>query len=334
MTTNPGPAKRSRTLRHVLALGLAGLAAWYFIDFSEFWQTLRQVDGGWLLLMFLLATLDRFLMAGKWFQLLRHQGHPAGFPAVLSAYYQAAIVQRFLPSSLGGDALRALVISRRFGGTTGVLGTMVVEKLIAIVAAVFLATLGLVLALSQSRERAFIELLIVAPILLTVVLAGLRLSLHEPLARWMLKHVPGAKVRDKLLEVYLAYAAFRSAPMVLLRNFFYSCLEQSVQVLLYLASAIALQVDASPMTIIAAVAIAQCLRKFAILLEGWVFGEFTMVAVSGLLGIAASQALAFSLLVHAVAMAAALPGLWLFARSATTLGDLSARQPEREQQGI
>src|SRR5690606_10337171 len=120
--------------------------------------------------------------SGKWLQLLRHVGSRATFAAVLSAYYQVGFIQRFIPSSLSGDALRAFHISRQFKGTTGLLASMVVEKLVAMVAAIVLALIGLAMVFSQHRGGELWTLFALVPVLLVAVLAGLRLSLHRPLA--------------------------------------------------------------------------------------------------------------------------------------------------------
>ena len=56
----------------------------------------------------------------------------------------------------------------------------------------------------------------------------------------------------------------------------------------------------------------------------WLFGEFTMVLISSMFGIPQSQPLAFSLLAHACAVIANMPGAFLFSRSAVSLADLKS----------
>lgn len=95
-----------------------------------------------------------------------------------------------------------------------------------------------------------------------------------------------------------------------------------VTILLWFVAALAIGVEVSLVTLFAALSVAHCLRKYAIILEGWLLGEFTMVMIASLFGIPQSQALAFSLLAHASAVVAALPGAVLFSRSAVSLTDL------------
>lgn len=321
----PTPKRRARILWHALVVGLVMLAAWHFIDFREVLTSIASITLAWLAVLLMLATIDRFLMAGKWLHLLRHVRNPAGFGLVLSAYYQAAFVQRFLPTSLGGDALRALIISARHGGGSQVLATVVVEKIVAMLAAAFLALCGGLMVLSRARDFSFDTLLVSIPVLLVLMIVALRVTLYRPLAVAVINWLPWPRARDGLMSTYDHYAAFRNAPRTLVLNFLYALIEQALQILLLFFCAIALQVAADPFTIVLAVTIAQFIRKFAIILEGWLFGEFTAVLIYSLLGIPEAQALAFSLLSHAAHIIAVAPGAVLFARSSTSIKDLQVR---------
>ena len=320
---NKKKRRPTRLLLHLLVLSLVLFAAWRFIDFEEFSASLAAASLPWLLVLLGLSTVDRFLMAGKWLQLLRHVGSPATFASVLSAYYQVGFVQRFIPSSLSGDALRAFHISRQFKGTNRLLASMVVEKLVAMVAAMVLAILGLALVFSQRQDRDLWTLFALVPVLLTLVVLALRLSLHRPLAEWLMARLP-ARIRPAMAEIYGHYASFGDAPRLIALHFFFCLVEQVVQVSMWLAAALAIGVDVPILTLFAALSVAQCLRKFAIIVEGWLFGEFTLVVICAMFGIPQSQALAFSILAHVGAVIASLPGAVLFSRSAVSLADLRA----------
>jgi uncharacterized membrane protein YbhN (UPF0104 family) len=307
---------------HAIVIGLVGAAAWHFIDFPEVVETFASITWRWMALLLALATLDRFLMADKWLYLLRHVGSRAGFRDVVSAYYQAGFIQRCIPTSLSGDAMRAMVIAGRHGRGKRVLATMVVERIIAMLSAAFIAACAAIVILGDARQDPHEVLLLSIPALMLVMLVGLRLTLYAPLVNGIIGALPGPRLRTELARIYEHYSAFRAAPGLLLGNFLYAVLEQCLQIVLLLACALALGVEAEPLTIVAAVSIAQCVRKFALLLEGWVLGEFTSVLIYTALGIPGPQALAFSLLGQVSHLVAALPGALLFARSAINLRDI------------
>jgi glycosyltransferase 2 family protein len=323
----PGRTRISRPIRHAVVLTIVIVAAWHYIDLGELWRTLKNVHWPWLGLMFAIATVDRLLMAGKWRQLLQHVGSRARFWPVVGVYYQAGFLQRFVPTSLSGDALRAILVTRRYGDSSGVMASIFVEKLVAVAAAIFIALIGLGLVVTSTRDDTLIQILLLLPVLLLLMTGALYLTLNRPLVSWIIAKIPGKQLRSKLHEIYELYAAYGAAKGLLFRNFLYCVLEQGAQVALFFTAAIALGVDASPVTLVAAITIGQCLRKLAIIFEGWLLGELTMVFVCSLLGIRESQALAFSLLARMVAMTAELPGALLLSRSAAGIGERPAGAP-------
>jgi glycosyltransferase 2 family protein len=311
---------------HGVILAAVLLAAWYFIDFDEVARAVTSAHWPWVALAMVLATVDRFLMAGKWLQLLRYLRSTATFGAVLGAYYQVAFLERFIPSSLSGDALRAVLISRRFGGTNGMLATMVVEKLVAMLAAIVLALAGLGLLLTQRFNVELWWMFALVPALLLAVMIGLRLSLHRPLADGLIRVLP-RRLRPALTAIYGHYASFREAPGMLGRHFFYCLIEQLVQVLIWLVAALAIGVETPVTTLMAALSVAQCIRKFAMILDGWLLGEVSMVMICVLFGVPQTQAFTFSLLAHACVVTASLPGALLFSASAIRLAEIRRARP-------
>jgi glycosyltransferase 2 family protein len=312
---------------HGAILAVVLLAAWHFIDFHEFAQALTRAHWSWVALAIGLSTVDRFLMAGKWLQLLRYVGSRATFGALLGAYYQVAFLERFIPSSLSGDALRAVLISRRFQGTNGVLATMVVEKLVAMVAAIALALVGLGLLLTQRYDVDQWWLFALVPALLVAVSIGLKISLHRPFMEWLISFLP-KRLRPALTEIYAHYETFRDAPRLLGWHFSYCIIEQVVQVLIWLVAALAIGVETPVITILAALSVAQCVRKFAMLLDGWLLGEFSVVMICVLFGMPQTQAFTFSILAHAAVVVASLPGAFLFSTSAIRLAELRPARPK------
>jgi glycosyltransferase 2 family protein len=311
---------------HGAILAAVLLAAWYFIDFDEVARALTSAHWPWVALVMGLSTVDRFLMAGKWLQLLRYVQSTATFGAVLGAYYQVAFLERFIPSSLSGDALRAVLISRRFQGTNGVLATMVVEKVVAMVAAIVLALAGLGLLLTQRYNVDLWWLFALVPALLLAVMVGLRISLHRPLADGLIRLLP-KRLQPSLSAIYGHYASFREAPRMLSWHFLYCLVEQFVQVLIWLVAALAIGVETPVITLMAALSVAQCVRKFAMVLDGWLLGEVSMVMICVLFGVPQTQAFTFSLLAHACVVIASLPGALLFSASAIRLTEIRRARP-------
>src|SRR5690606_26341413 len=121
------------------------------------------------------------------------------------------------------------------------------------------------------------------PALLVVVLAGLRLSLHRPLAMWLIRRLP-ARLRSACTEIYDHYASFGEARALIGWHFVPCLIEQIVQVGMWLVAALAIGVETPVLPLCVALSLAQCSRALANSVAGGLFGEFTMVRICSMFG--------------------------------------------------
>lgn len=315
----PGSRSWQRVWR-LLVLAVVAAAAWRFIDFGEVAHSLAQIRLPWLIGLLVLATLDRFMMAAKWLHLLLAAGVPASLRTALDAYYQASFMQELLPSSLGGDALRGFIVVRRHGQAGAVLAAMLLEKVLGMLAALLIALSGAILLVQQVDEARAVMLVWLIPAMIAVTIGALWLSFNRSLAGWLSRRLPGQRLPRAFDKIYTAYSRFRDRQSVIPTNLLLCLIEQSLQVVVLVGCARAIGSAVEGTVLISAFTIGQFLRKFAILAEGWVLGQFTAVVVYSLLGLPSHEALVVSLLAYALGIVAASPGAWLFARSGGELG--------------
>ena len=130
-----------------------------------------------------LATVDRLLMAWKWWLLVRGRDATLGLWAAIRAYYLASFVGYFLPMTVGADAVRVGALAR--GGRTAVLvASVVLERLIGALAQAVLAVLSVATLVSLGLGAQ------VGPaqrwaLLAAVALAFLAFPFSFPVARWL-----------------------------------------------------------------------------------------------------------------------------------------------------
>src|SRR5688572_30195442 len=122
-------------LRWGVALAILAWCA-LFLDLRQIARILGGVSAHSLLLILGLWTADRVVMAWKWLLLLRGLQVQIPFSTVIRLYYQGTFAGTFLPSSLGGDMLRAYWVSRSTGATHEVYASLVMEKLVGFMSAV------------------------------------------------------------------------------------------------------------------------------------------------------------------------------------------------------
>lgn len=99
--------------RLAVAAGLTAFILWK-IDASAAGAALATADWRWIAAAIGLVLVDRALMAYRWLVLLRPitPGTRLTLPAVLRVFFVSTFVGTFLPASVGGDAVRAVGLSR------------------------------------------------------------------------------------------------------------------------------------------------------------------------------------------------------------------------------
>lgn len=125
----------------------AGLLAWMVskISLQSLGASLNRCDWPGLALAFVLVNLCMLVSVLKWRPLLTVQQVPISFISLLSFYYAGLFANNFLPSGIGGDALRIYDVARTSGKPKEAAASVVMERLLA----------SLALALTAAAALAF-----------------------------------------------------------------------------------------------------------------------------------------------------------------------------------
>jgi uncharacterized membrane protein YbhN (UPF0104 family) len=297
-----------RLVWHALVVFIACFAAWKFIDFSQLIASLQKVSLLTIFTVILLVTADRMLMAYKWLALLKIVNVIPKFRKILSIYYQAAFISRIMPTALAGDILRGYLIANFSHGWEKIVGSMFIEKIMAVLSSIGLAIVGSLFLLQQLQGEGipYFPYLLIAAIISMLILFQLSFTdwLQDLLIRW----VPMKKVQPFLLKFRGAYLQFKHHRTALAINFTMALFENGLQVLIIYVCALGIDTDASAVRLVSALAISQFLRKIAMIVEGWVLGEMIVVLTCSLAAIDQTQALTFSLVSYAIRFLAISPG--------------------------
>ena len=143
-----------RALRLLIAAGLFALLL-YYSNPRDVGRELARVEWGWALAAIALVLIDRALMAWRWIALLAPIGHGARPPmaAVLRIFFVSTFLGTFLPGSIGGDALRAWSLSRVGVGAHESLASVVMDRLLGVIAVFLMCGVGLLFAPDMLGER-------------------------------------------------------------------------------------------------------------------------------------------------------------------------------------
>ena len=162
-------------LKLLIAAGLVSLAT-RGVVWADVQDAIRRVAWPWFTLCLGLVVVDRTLMAWRWVALLRAVEPLPRQPLwpLIRIFFVSSFVSAFLPGtgSLGGDAVRALSLSRRGVATPQAVGSVAVDRLLGTVSVLLMAVVGLVLAgrLIDSRWLLWATLAAVAGVAGSMVL--------------------------------------------------------------------------------------------------------------------------------------------------------------------
>ena len=140
------PRHTARILKIGIAIGLTAYVLWQ-ADISRVTAVAGGADGRWLLLAVGLVVVDRLLMGWRWIALLDKDAGPLPTSArLLRIFLVTSYLSIFLPSGLGGDALRAWSLSRENVAGSRAVASVVVDRLLGTISLVLLAAVGLMTA--------------------------------------------------------------------------------------------------------------------------------------------------------------------------------------------
>jgi glycosyltransferase 2 family protein len=131
-------------LRIVLSGGLLAFLVWQ-ANPATIWAAWRQAD----LRLLGVAVLFQFgcvgISAYKSGMLLSALGHPQPYPWMLGVFLVGQFANNFLPTAVGGDAMRVVLIGRRIGGYAEASASVFMERLTGFLALSTIAGIALLL---------------------------------------------------------------------------------------------------------------------------------------------------------------------------------------------
>ena len=84
----------------------------YFVGPTRIYNVLKTVDLGYFIIVIFIGMLCILVSALKWQLLLRAKGERMNFLVVLGLYYIGMFFNTFLPTSVGGDLVKAYKMSK------------------------------------------------------------------------------------------------------------------------------------------------------------------------------------------------------------------------------
>jgi glycosyltransferase 2 family protein len=304
----------------VLTIAAVAYLVWR-IDVGTTIDVLAETDPGWFAVAALIMILTVPVLAWRWQRLLDAHGIGEALPWLTRAYFVAYTAGQFLPTSLGGDAVRVVETARRHPGRTAdVTGTIVLERGLGGAATVLLGAVGFLLSIGRYDVSAYLWLEGVF-VFGTIVVGFLFFGRSaRPLLRRALPLLERLRLARPLQAFYEGVHHYRERSRVLLAVFGITLGVQAVRILAIWASAraVGIQLDVRVYYVMGPLLFLVMLVPFT--LNGIAVREAFFVSFLGSLDVPAEQAFAAGFLFFLVTLVLALPGGVVMIREGTRRG--------------
>jgi len=166
--TDKAAERRTLFLRVGITVVLIGVVLWK-LDLADLASKFEEFDPSWTALAFLAVFGAVIVSAWKWGLILSERGYPLPYQRLVHHYFVGLFFNNVLPTTVGGDAVRAWETTKDTGEVPEAMGSVVTERLIAGVALGITALLGLPFVEASPK----LLLLVAAFLVIDLVLVGL-----------------------------------------------------------------------------------------------------------------------------------------------------------------
>jgi glycosyltransferase 2 family protein len=287
------------------------LISWllYSIDFREVWKPISPHGWFYVALLFVVINIDRVLMSYKWRILLKAKNIKISFLDTLRSYYIGTFWGIFLPSTIGGDVVRAYRVSGHIGSRKDIASSVVMERILGAVTGLMMSVICLLIAVVFIGVFDW-QLVIGVSLFFLIFLVMVIISFQGRIREWLNQKSILKKEGywGKLIRVYSSYLEYGMHHGALLRFVAWSVLEQCVPIIGVYLTACALGKDISILHVAIFVPLVMTIAKVPMTLDGFGVREGMYVYLFSLVGISNGDAFVIGLVSHVVANLALLPG--------------------------
>ena len=160
--STPKRSRRRWVVVAKLAFGIGLMTALVVhADLYDLIVSLKSVDPYYLFIMFLLPHAMIAVNTLKWKMFLSEMDLSIGFPRLFALYLIATFFNNFLPTMVGGDAVRVYTLGRDVNDASSVTAATFLERIVGFAALVSLLPLSL---LSRTITNAFPAIWLLVPL--------------------------------------------------------------------------------------------------------------------------------------------------------------------------
>lgn len=283
---------------------------------AELLNQVTRAQPFWLVVALALYFVAILLGVFKWRLLVRVQRLDASYGDLAAYTFAGLFLGNVLPSSIGGDVVRAYALARAAQQTEGAITSVVVDRLMGLVAffCAALVNIGLVaLLITNTAQLEAIEIATAVAATIFTIACALLFSRRVTRRFAFVFTLPlFARFKPRAQRLYQAIQTFRSSYRTLVTNMLVSASVIVVATFAWYSVALALGLDIPLVYFFLFNPLIAFVLMLPISFNGLGPKEATAVFFFGLVGVPSESAFALSLTFHAIVVLTSLPGgvLW------------------------
>ena len=311
-------SRSSKVGLQLLVSGAVLALLFWQIDLGQTIDILRESKWGYVAASLLIFLATTWLMAWRWWALLRVRGVHEPYGWLVRMYFVSYAASQVLPTAVGGDAVRILEHARRRPDVRATAaGAVVMERILGSAGTLVLVAIALALAAGRYegvRLLVILELaLLAALIILGLLLFSKRIGRH--LEERLVPLGKRLRIDAPMQSLYRAMHEYRNAKGVMLQVLAVTLVAQLARVIAIWLCGEAVGVDVSPVVYIVLGPLLFFVQMIPFTLNGIGVREAFFVGFLGRFDVPQEVAFAAGFLYFAVSIATALPGAFLFWRN-------------------
>lgn len=312
-------------LSFIVKVLVSAALIWYLLSITEFSAVIAALTSAsplWLVLAFITLILGKIITSYRWQILLKAQEIDVPLRFLIGSVFVGQFFNSFLPTTIGGDAMRAYDTAIFSKDSTKSVVSVFVDRMIGVFALAVLAVFALVIGFASGQDVSFY----VIPVMLVFILCSIGVLLifsariYNVMDQLMrLFHLD--KLALKLEEAYNSFSLLRTFPRVLVIAFLASLLLQINVILFYYFIGVSLDLGVSFLyfAMIVPVALVVLLVPFSINGIGIREGIFVYLLTG--LGVENKDAIALSWISFGLMLTQGIIGGIIFALRGIHLGE-------------
>ncbi len=307
----------------------AGLIWFILRDTSveEVWNAIQMANPWLLALAFSLHFIGFLVSAIRWKGLLRAQGVDATIPFLFNSYVVSAFFNNLLPSTIGGDAVRAYDSWRLGQSKSDAVAVVFVDRFLGILVLMAFALVAVLFSNTITEDAPSLYLWVVVGSVGVVIISWI-MFIPSPRLPRLIEALPlPGKIKDKLVTIVRAFLSFQGKKRVLAEAMFWSVALQANVVLHYWLISEAMGLNVPWYNFFLIVPLATFVMMIPISINGLGLRETVFAFFFAPFGVANSAAVGFSWIVYGMVVLLGVIGGVIYATRRETRLEIPAEAP-------